>query len=619
PARAAEALYRRQGIFTRPPEAATGLAARNPVLTTLLVENVASSGPPDLEAMRRELGHFLALLYSERGDEANREIELRALERLRQTGRDAPDFSGLRIAIDNESDRQYTVLDIEGPDAFMFLFEFTHILAERGYSLWKIRIETRESLVRDRLFLTTQKGAKVEAGYRLDELLLTITLIRDFAGYLPLAPDPELALRQLGELLSIAQSRDVRVEEPATLQSLARILGSSASLWEDLFRRSPDRLLPVLLQTGRGVSVERAAMEARLAEKLGPLAPDASEERFQALAAFRDEEMFRIDIRHLEENGADFIGFSSALADLADLFVAGAMETALYAEPGARGVAWALFAFGKWGGRELGYASDIEFILVYEGEDASGFAVSRAVRTLLDRLPSPRPGIFEMDLRLRPDGEKGPLAVPYPRLATYYRCGGEAASFERQACTRVRPIAGDPSLLSRGLDRFLDFVYDPTPYDLTEMRRLRSRQMKELVLPGKTNVKYSAGGLVDLEYAVQCAQMRAGATMRGRHTPNLHEAMRTLRDLGILSPQTARTLGSHYRFLRDLIDALRIVRGHAKDLILPDATSLEFRYLERRMAALRPVAKGQPLWDEIAERMKESHAIFEEMTRSKPG
>ena len=110
----------------------------------------------------------------------------------------------------------------------------------------------------------------------------------------------------------------------------------------------------------------------------------------------------------------------------------------------------ALLGLGKFGGRELGYASDLELMAVYEGPGttersgtSNGEFFERLVQDLVETLEAREEGIFHIDLRLRPHGKKGALASPLGLLRDYYRVGGEAHAFERQALIKMRAVAGD--------------------------------------------------------------------------------------------------------------------------------------------------------------------------------
>jgi glutamate-ammonia-ligase adenylyltransferase len=119
--------------------------------------------------------------------------------------------------------------------------------------------------------------------------------------------------------------------------------------------------------------------------------------------------------------------------------------------------------------------------------------------------------------------------------------------------------------------------------DFENVAHLRKRQATELVTLGSTNAKYSSGGLVDIEYFVQAQQIMVGFSDTRVRVANTLEAIDRLRENGHFSSGFAENVGDAYRFLRRLIDALRVVRGNAKDLDIPTADSREFAYLARRL------------------------------------
>jgi glutamate-ammonia-ligase adenylyltransferase len=192
-----------------------------------------------------------------------------------------------------------------------------------------------------------------------------------------------------------------------------------------------------------------------------------------------------------------------------------------------------------------------------------------------DFIVARRAGIFEIDLRLRPFGSHGPLATSVEAFQQYYSPTGQAAPFERQALIKLRE-----EYIAARRDAF---VYSPRPFDLTAAVQLRQRQIDELVTPGVVDTKYGRGGLIDIEYAVQYLQVLHGATTPSVRTPNTLEALAALCAAARLHPDECQDLREAYIFLRQLIDALRIVRGHTRDLVLPPADTEAFIFLARRM------------------------------------
>jgi glutamate-ammonia-ligase adenylyltransferase len=205
------------------------------------------------------------------------------------------------------------------------------------------------------------------------------------------------------------------------------------------------------------------------------------------------------------------------------------------------------------------------------------------VRGCLAMVSAQREGIFEIDLRLRPYGNAGPLASTLEGFQRYYSAEGDARQFERLALVKLRPAAGDSGLGQLVINARDAYVYSGAPLDLDNIRHLRRRQATELVPAGEVSAKHSPGGLVDVEYFVQACQVTAGCADPRVRVSNTLEAIHFLTKGDHLPGELASGLIDNYGFLRRLIDALRVVRGHARDLTIPNPDSREFAYLARRL------------------------------------
>jgi glutamate-ammonia-ligase adenylyltransferase len=203
-------------------------------------------------------------------------------------------------------------------------------------------------------------------------------------------------------------------------------------------------------------------------------------------------------------------------------------------------------------------------------------------------------------LRLRPYGAAGPLACSLESFCTYYANGGPAHSYERLSLVRLRAVGADRTLGGQ-VERLRDeMVYSARSIDLAELRALRARPVGEKTkvdtpspspstsLPAvpsasRANAKFSAGALVDLEYAVQILQVTHGALEKKLRTPRIHEALDALASIGLVEHAEAAELVAAYHFFRHLINGLRMLRGSARDLFLPAPDSDEYLHLARRM------------------------------------
>jgi len=248
-------------------------------------------------------------------------------------------------------------------------------------------------------------------------------------------------------------------------------------------------------------------------------------------------------------------------------------------------------ALGKCGGRELGFASDIELMFVFEGGGKTiGARVittaefyEKVVQAVNQTIQSKREGIFELDLRLRPYGRAGSMAVPLDSFRRYFAPTGDAWPYERQALIKLRPIAGNMQLGQEIVNLRDELIFTGEPFDVAAMRAMRERQVRHLVTAGTVNAKFSPGGLVDIEYLVQGLQTSHGHEDPELRLPNTREAMTVLADAGILPAEDFKGLRAAHQFLRKLINALRMVRGNAKDLTVPLPESEEFDFLARRL------------------------------------
>ncbi|MEZ6064775.1 MAG: hypothetical protein R3B90_03490 [Planctomycetaceae bacterium] len=316
------------------------------------------------------------------------------------------------------------------------------------------------------------------------------------------------------------------------------------------------------------------------------------------LNRFKDREMFRIDMRHVLEIETTFGSFSQELTWLAETVIEAALHIARQEVEHRFGVPRAadgapcrlvVCALGKCGGAELGFASDIELLFVSDGagrtdgpesiESADYF--TRVADLLKGSIDAKRQGIFEIDLRLRPYGRAGELVVPLTTFERYFAPRGPAWPYERQALVKLRPIAGDQRLGEQVIAARDAAVYRGTGFDLAAMRALRERQRLEHVKAGTFHAKLSPGGLVDCEYFVQALQIAHGHRDTSLRDPNTRRAMRALEAAGILKDRLP--LRNAYRFLRRLIDGLRMVRGDARDLTVPAVGTNEFEFLARRL------------------------------------
>jgi glutamate-ammonia-ligase adenylyltransferase len=516
------------------------------------------------------------------------------------------------IEIDNTSSSRYTVLHIQAPDTIGFLYEFTNALAFNRIYIVRVAVDSIGNRVHDVLYVTDADGGKITSPEKQHELRVATALIKHFTHLLPHSPNPETALLHFREFIGQLFTRPdwpdelVSLERPEVLNALAQLLGVSDFLWDDFLRMQHANLFPVVRDVDALVSAKsRDQLQEELEAELslvhaGPQMPSEDAPWRATLNAFKDREMFRIDMRHILGHTREFWEFSEELTDLTEVVVNAAFHLChedLRTQFGApcledgRVSQMTVCALGKCGGRELGFASDIELMFIYaaNGKTTGPQVITtsefyeKVVQMFVSAIWAKREGVFEIDLQLRPYGKSGSLAVSLDAFRRYFAPEGPAWDYERQALVKLRPIAGD-SELGRQVTKLRDeFVYSGEPFDVTAMRAMRERQIRHLVVGGTFNAKHSPGGLVDVEYLVQGLQITHGYDNPILRLANTRQAMAALADAGILSSDDYIGLHKAHTFLRWLMDALRVVRGNSKDLTVPPGDSEEFAFLARRL------------------------------------
>ncbi len=549
-----------------------------------------------------ELEALLRLLADGQTTTAHGRLARRVSGTLRGIGHPPSPLGKIDVAFHDDIADEYVVLDIRSADTPGFLYEFATSLSLTGQEIAQAQITSTSGQARDLFYLRRASAESHVEGEQRRQLLASIVLVKNFAHLLPYSADPQRALLRFQEFSAqlFAQpnwAQDmISLDQPEVLTGLARLLGASDYLWEDVLRVQYGTLLPVL---GDLQGLRRAKSRSQLSSELetGLSQHPTTADRRRALNAFKDREMFRIDMRHIQKYAHTFEQFSRELTALAEVVIEGALAevakevAARY--PGLTRPALTVMALGKCGGHELGYASDIELMFIYrpkpgdranaEATDLAAAYCEEIVREFLGWIRAKQNGIFNIDLRLRPHGSAGSLAVSLRSFRQYFSTGGDAWPYERQALVKMRPIAGDADLAREVSAQRDAYVYSGEPFDVTAMRALRERQMRQLVTGGTLNAKFSPGGLVDIEYLAQGLQITHGHDHTSLRVSNTLAALGALITTGILGQEEHSDLDAAYRFIREVIDGLRMVRGNARDLTVPSAGTDDLEFLAHRL------------------------------------
>ncbi|MFW6124647.1 MAG: bifunctional [glutamate--ammonia ligase]-adenylyl-L-tyrosine phosphorylase/[glutamate--ammonia-ligase] adenylyltransferase, partial [Pirellulales bacterium] len=230
-----------------------------------------------------------------------------------------------------------------------------------------------------------------------------------------------------------------------------------------------------------------------------------------------------------------------------------------------------ILGMGKLGGLELNYSSDVDLILLHEGDGQTDGerpisnaefyeAVSRELVRLMTE--STELGMaWRVDLRLRPEGARGKICPSVERASSYYDLRGR--TWERQALVKARPVAGSRALGTALLDRLAPWVYRRylSRADISGIKALKRRIERQTHQTGggTRNVKTGRGGIRDVEFAIQFLQLLNGGDLPVVRTNNTLDALAQLEKVGCLRHQERTMLAENYRFLRRIEHRLQIM------------------------------------------------------------
>ncbi|HEU4734649.1 MAG TPA: bifunctional [glutamate--ammonia ligase]-adenylyl-L-tyrosine phosphorylase/[glutamate--ammonia-ligase] adenylyltransferase [Kofleriaceae bacterium] len=421
--------------------------------------------------------------------------------------------------------------------------------------------------------------------------------------------DPDQALRTFGDLIarrgaawSVWRLID---ENPAIVRLLGSIFGASAYLARTLV--DTPELIDLLIELGQTPpSRSTQQVAADLESRLHAVLDEDPEAVWNAVAEVKNGHVLRVGL-------ADFAGALDPLAVCAELTaIAEAclaralaiVEAQLAARHGRPpgDARLAVLGLGKLGGRELGYAADLDVVFVYTGDDGESDGAaplaaiewfSRCAQRLLNALRqrTPRGRLYEIDTRLRPSGSQGLLVTSLSGWRRYH--AEQARLWERQALIKLRPVAGDPALGDEVARLAEQTVYGQPPEAAggaraiaEAIRTMRERIERELAgdrASGKrysSDLKVGAGGVIDVEFAAQYLQLVHGHAHPALRTTSTEAALAAASSLGIAPPGDATLLAQGYRFLRKIEHRLRVVHDQPIQR-LPEAPD-ELEKLARR-------------------------------------
>jgi glutamate-ammonia-ligase adenylyltransferase len=480
-----------------------------------------------------------------------------------------------------------------------------------------------------------QDSAKAEANLARLELQLAPGLMPALASLLSQSPDPDGALNLLERYAEGAPPEVLGdlARHPTALTYLVAIFGYSVFLAET-FLAEPE--LPVLFARDRNFTKLKSKED--LMQDFARFATTSPDHWLSAqLARFKRRNYLRIvlkDVLHLSTLGETTLELSS----LADVILTNTLlycDQELekrYGQPQYRDAqgrivrsGFSILSLGKLGGNELNYSSDVDLLFLYshDGETGGGnepdsvisnkeyfVALARAITRTITQV-TPHGLVFRVDLRLRPEGEQGDLAISLKSAAEYYE--HRARDWELQMLIKARHSAGDALLTREFLREVEPYIYrSPADFEAIESvlwaREKISQKLRES--RGEAiDVKLHRGGIRDIEFLTQCLQRLHGGRDPWVRSGGTLFALRKLNDKGWLSDRDYAALTSAYEFLRKLEHRVQLEMGQQTHRLPGEPAALD--RLARR-AGVEPAPGSQP-GEALQRHVEEAFACVDEI------
>ncbi|CAH1656917.1 Glutamine synthetase adenylyl-L-tyrosine phosphorylase / Glutamine synthetase adenylyl transferase [Hyphomicrobiales bacterium] len=389
--------------------------------------------------------------------------------------------------------------------------------------------------------------------------------------------DPDAALAALdqafGHMLAAVELLSMLRSSERLLTLFADLLGSAPRL-ADVVASSPHVLDAVIDPAFLDPTRSEASTEARLRALVGEAA--SFEDFLDRIRGAARQENFLVGAQFLTGIlSPKAVGEAySAVAQAVVRLCLAAVETEFAAQhgrvPGGRA---AVFGFGRLGSREMTATSDLDLVVLYDfDQDHSRSDGERPLEALVyytrltQRLvsaltvPTRRGRLFEVDMRLRPSGNKGPVATQFRSFLAYH-ADGEAETWERMALARARAIAGDSSLaeeVAAVMQSILRTQRDASGVarDVASMRHLIATEKGDA---GPWDLKMASGGLVDLEFIAQYLVLaHAHANPAISTLGGTGEVLAFAARNNLLAPEQGEDLRASYVLLSDVFQWQRL-------------------------------------------------------------
>jgi glutamate-ammonia-ligase adenylyltransferase len=442
-------------------------------------------------------------------------------------------------------------------------------------------------------------------------LKITPALASALVSLLGESADPDSSLLLFERLVNETSPETHHLLEahPFLAHYAIAVFGTSWYLGETLIR-NPDLFHSFL----RDKRLDRSCSREEFSEALARFrSRSLDREASLLLARFKRREYVRIMLRDvlriapLAETTAEISALSDVLLEEALREASSAMQRRFglpqHLDAAGRVVntTFAVLSLGKLGGNELNYSSDIDLLFLYrDGREPQSATISnreyfirlaQQMTEILSR-PTAEGTVFRIDLRLRPQGNEGELAVSLSHALRYY--AGTAHDWERQALIKVRYSAGDEKLAREFIHQIQPQVYKEQvnfaaiKTALVTREKIDRKRRRQVVGQGQEpiDVKIDRGGIRDIEFLVQCMQRVYGGAEPWLRSGGTLFSLHKLHDKRHIGGHDFHELTSAYTFLRHVEHRLQLRLGQQVHRL--PTSEHELSILDRSIEALTP-------------------------------
>ena len=486
-------------------------------------------------------------------------------------------------------------------------------------------------------------AANLEAvGKRVPE-----TVTRLVASLLADSPDPDSALNLFERLCTEVDPGVLRLMEshPFLIHYALTVFASSKYLGETLIQ-NPD----LIHSLAREKNLDRSQSREDYSERFARLRARSSESDFSALLSrFKKREYVRIMLRDVL-GIATLAETTAELSALADVMIEAALREAenvlgarhpaaqhLDAEGRLAPTPFCVLSLGKLGGNELNYSSDVDLLYIFgDGQEPPHASISN--REYFVRLgqhftemlcrPTREGAVFRIDMRLRPQGSQGELAVSLSHALQYYAT--HAHDWERQALIKVRHSAGDTHLSRAFIHGVQPHVYTAgvnlaaigTALEARQRISQRRRPFGALSPHASgADVKLDRGGIRDIEFLVQCLQRVYGGAEPWLRSGGTMFSLQKLHDKRHISSRDFQELTDTYVFLRHVEHRLQLRQGQQTHRL--PSSEQDLRILQRSLEGTADQVRPDEFEDLVRHRMASVatiyHRILQQQGRERDG